>query len=171
MASGQWFVRELRSSDTVDELCSRALIGLTPELERAHYELVANEDHRLQYRRRYLPTAVMLIGLTLTALAAYAIAVWMHADRALPWQGAVVGIAGIALLVLVRRSEVVIVTVMARPGGSRALLAGYVNDRARLALRTWNPPIRPNLRCITHPATRSPSAGRLPAHVAPWHDR
>jgi hypothetical protein len=168
MASGQWFVRELRSSDTVDELHSRALIGLTPELERARYELVASDDHRLPYRRRYLPTAAILLG---AALIACTVGVWVHADRAVPWPAAAIGIAGIALLLLVRRSEVVIVTVMARPGGSRALLAGYVNDRARLALRTWSPPTRPNLRCITHPAARPPSASRSAAHAAPRQDR
>jgi hypothetical protein len=72
--------------------------------------------------------------------------------------------------VLVRRSEVVIVTITARPGGSRALLAGYVSDRARIALRTWSPPIRPNLRCITHPALPLTPVARSPAHSAPWRD-
>lgn len=158
--AGQWFVRELRSSDTPDELLRRTCTRLTPELERAQYELVADADHMLRYRRRYLPTAVMLLGLILTAASAYAIAGELPTGRAAPWPAAAVGLAGIALLVLVRRSEVLIVTVSPRPGGSGALVAGYVNDRARIALRTWSPPIRPNLRCVTHPSHQPPPAAQ-----------
>jgi hypothetical protein len=169
--SGQWFVRELRSSDTEDELHDRALMRLTPALERARYGLVAQDAQTLRYRRRYLPTTALLAGLLLTASAAYAIAHRAQAGGAIPWPAAAIGAAGIALLALVRRSEVVIITITARPGGSRALLAGYVNDRARIVLRTWSPPIRPNLRCITHPALRAPPAARSPAHSGPWRDR
>jgi hypothetical protein len=168
--SGQWFVRELRSSDTADELCDRALISLTPDLERARYELVAQDARTLRYRRRYLPTTALLLGLALTASAAYVIAEGLRADHPFAWPAAAIGVAGIALLVLVRRSEVVIVTITSRPGGSRALLAGYVSDRGRIALRTWSPPIRPNLRCITHPPHRSPPAAHSPAHSAPSRD-
>jgi hypothetical protein len=159
--AGRWFVRELRSSDTPDELLSRTCARLTPELARAQYQLVADTDHTLRYQRRYLPTAVMLLGLLLTAASAYVIAGGLPRSYGVPWPAAAVGAAGIALLVLVRRAEVLIVTVSPRPGGSGALVAGYVNDRARIALRTWSPPIRPNLRCVTHPghqplpATRS----------------
>lgn len=160
MASGQWFVRELRSSDTPDELHRRTCTGLTPELERARYELVADEDHMLHYRRRYLPTASMLLGLLMTAVGAYAIADGLPAWRGMPSPAVAVGVAGIALLLLVRRSEVLIVTVTPRAGGSGALVAGYVNARARIALRTWNPPIRPNLRSVTPQGHRPPPAAR-----------
>jgi hypothetical protein len=164
MASGQWFVRELKSSDTPDELCDRALMRLTPELKRARYELIARDAHMIRYRRRYLPTLAMVLGLLLTAVAAYRITGWLHADRAMPWAILAVGLLGVGLLALVRRSEVVILTVTARPGGSRALVAGHVNDRARLALRTWSPPVRPNLRCITHSGVRSvPPARSVPS--------
>jgi hypothetical protein len=171
MASGQWFVRELRSSDTPDELRSRALTRLTPELERANYELVASTDRMLRYRRRRPPSGAIFAGALLIAVAACAVAVDIPAGRAVALPMAAVSVCGIALLALVRRSDVLIVTVSSRPAGSSALVAGYVNDRARIALRTWNPPVRPKLHCVTHAPHRAAYAGRPAIRSAPSRER
>lgn len=160
MGSSQWFVRELRSSDTPDQLHGRALTDLTPVLARAHYELVARNAGMLRYERRHLPRSALTLGVLLIVGAAYAAVSFPPAHGVLLVPTGALGLGGIALLASVRRSDLLTVTVTARTGGSEARLAGCLNDRARIAVRTWDPPVRPNLRCITHQTRLSPRAAR-----------
>ncbi len=150
--------QEIRCGETPDELRSRALSTLTPQLERAGLELIEPGDPTLLYRRRYLPTGPFLLVWLLFAAGVVPFSKAIENDPRLTWLAPAAIAVGALLLLLTRRSEMLAVTVLAHAGGSVAMVAGYANESARISIQHWRPPRAPQLRVLPAPHLRTSSA-------------
>jgi hypothetical protein len=138
MPAGEPFAREIRSRDTPEELQHRVVVQLTALLAPAKYKLAAQSAESVEYRRQYLPTGPVAIALGLAGLGALAAA----SGGLEPLLAALAGVLAIPLL-LIRRSETLVVRVERRPGGSAALVSGHLNGRGRMALLGLDPLSQP----------------------------
>jgi hypothetical protein len=171
MPAGQWMTREVRSSEPPEELRRAVLLMLTCRLNRAGFRLVESGEQTILYRRRYFPAGAPLLGLLLAAVAAWASASTIHAGYQPVWSMLVVGAAGFAMAVSARRSEMLAVTVLARAGGSAAMVAGYANELALIVIQDWSPPWPPELTPLpTSDFARSRRHGIVADHGLPTYE-
>ncbi len=158
MPAGELYCREIRSSETPEDLHRRVVLQLSPLLAPAHYKLAAEDPQHIEYSRRYLPTAALIAALLALVLAAAA------ALADVPAPAAALGLAGLVTLLFARRSEELRVAVQPRPGGSTAYLSGFLTSRARMSLLGFEPPRGRKLVPAVHGESdqrqpRRPSAG------------
>lgn len=135
MPAGDLYSREIRSSESPEDLHRRVVVQISPLLAPAKYKLAAQDPQNVQYSRHYLPTAGIGAGLLTLALGCVAIVAGASALLAL----ASVPIA-CAILPISRRRELLTVSIQPRPGGSTAFLSGYLSARARMLLIDFAPP-------------------------------
>lgn len=134
MPAGELYSREIRSSEPPKDLHRRVVVQLSPLLAPANYKLAAEDPQHVEYSRRYLPTAALIVALLGVALGGMAVLADAHVVAA--------GLGAIALSMLLagRRSETLRVAVQPRPGGSTAFLSGYLTGRARMSVVAFEPP-------------------------------
>ena len=160
MPAGELYSREIRSSETPEDLHRRVLVQLSPLLAPAKYKLAAQDPQNVEYCRRYLPAAGVL-GSTLVVVLA---GVMLAAGARLVLVLAAVSI-GLAVLLTSRRRESLTVAIQPQPGGSTAFLSGYLTGRARMSLVGFEPPSRSRLslpvghRRLVSGMPERPSAG------------
>lgn len=114
-------------------------MSLTPQLERAGHRLVEPGNPTLLYRRRYLPIGLVLVAM-LAGTAGTVEAASTIASN--PRRSSVVlatVVVAVGLVSLMRRSEMLAVTVLPRTGGSVAMVAGYASDTGQFSIRNWRP--------------------------------
>ncbi len=150
MPAGELFTREIRSSEPPEELHRRVVVQLSPLLAPANYKLAAQDAQNVHYRRRYVPTALLVAGVGLGALAVVA---YVAGDRGPVL--ALLGSLGLAALGFARRTEALTVSVRPRPGGSSAVLSGCLTGRARMAVVGFDPPRGRRLRIASAHQPRS----------------
>ena len=134
MPAGELYSREIRSSEPPEDLHRRVVVQLSPLLAPANYKLAAQDPQHVEYCRRYLPTAAVIVALLAFALAGGAVL----ADA--PVAAAGLGAIALSTLLVARRSEALRVAVQPRPGGSTAFLSGYLSGRARMSVIAFEPP-------------------------------
>lgn len=155
MPAGRWLTREIRCGETPDELRARVLSTLTPQFERAGLRLVEPGDPTILYQRRYLPGRPLLLALLLVVAGGYPAARAIDGDPRVIWPLLAACVVGAMVLALARRSETLGVTVLARAGGSVALVAGYANESARASIQRWSPPRWAKLKVVPAQAVRT----------------
>jgi hypothetical protein len=153
LPAGELYSREIRSTETPEDLYRRVVVQLSPLLAPAHYKLAAQDSQHVEYSRRYLPTAALvaaLLALGLAGLAALLISATI---------GGCLAALGLGTLLLARRREALRVAVQPRPGGSTAVLSGHLTGRARLSVVAFEPP---NGRRIVAPGAHVAASGERP---------
>jgi hypothetical protein len=147
MPAGELFTREIRSCEPPEDLHRRVVVQLSPLLAPANYKLAAQDAQNVHYSRRYIPTALLVASVGVIALVAIA---HVAGDGGL--MSTLLGLLGVGILSFARRREALTVSVRPRPGGSTAVLSGYLTGRARMALLGFDPPQGRRLRIApTHP--------------------
>jgi hypothetical protein len=158
LPAGELYTREIRSSEPPEDLHWRVVAQLSPLLEPAHYKLTAQDAQRVEYSRRYIPTWLLVLASLIVMLAGVANIVG-EAELAIALGGGF----GAGSLLCVRRREDLTVSVQPRPGGSTAVLSGFLTGRGRMALLAFEPPLESRLPIASgHPPTAADLAGRPP---------
>jgi hypothetical protein len=149
-------MREIRSREPPEDLYWRVVVQLSPLLEPAHYKLAAQDPQHVEYHRRYIP-ASLLVG----AVVAIAVAGIVSAAVGVGPLSVLPGALALAALLGFRRREALTVSVHPRPGGSTAILRGYLSGHGRMALLGFDPPRSPRMAV---PAGHRHPAGDVVGH-------
>ena len=160
MPAGELFTREIRSCEPPEDLHRLVVVQLSALLAPANYKLAAQDAQSVQYCRRYVPTALLVAGIGVVAFVAIAS---IAGDGGLVQT--LLGALALGILLVVRRTEALTVSIQPRPGGSTAVLSGYLTGRARMVLLGFEPPQGRRLRLapahVSHPehVSEGPRAG------------